>query len=157
VFKETWSKVLTGKHSFNAFSIQNGLKRDALSSLLFIFALEDAIRKSRMKKEGLELFGTHQLLVYAGVITTQSENIVSVKGNTEALLEAEEVGLELHAEKMKCKFMSRYQNAGRNHAVKIANKSFENVAKFKYFRNDINKNCIHKGIKSKLNFLNASL
>jgi hypothetical protein len=42
------------------------------------------------------------------------------------------VGLEVNAEETKYMFMSLYQNKGQNHNVKTANKSFENVAKFKY-------------------------
>jgi hypothetical protein len=43
---ETNSKVHIGKHLSDNFPIQNGLKQDnALSTLLFIFALEYAIRK----------------------------------------------------------------------------------------------------------------
>jgi hypothetical protein len=48
---ETYSKIRTGKHLSGAFPIKNGLKQgDALSPLLFNFALEYAIRKVRSKK-----------------------------------------------------------------------------------------------------------
>jgi hypothetical protein len=43
---ETYSKVRIGKHLSDSFPIQNGLKQgDALSQLLYNFALEYAIRK----------------------------------------------------------------------------------------------------------------
>jgi hypothetical protein len=41
----------------------------------------------------------------------------------------------------------RHENAGQKHCVLIANKSFENVAKFKYIGTIVaNKSCIHEEI-----------
>jgi hypothetical protein len=43
---ETYSKVRVGKHLSDTFAVKNGLKQgDALSPLLFNFALEYAIRR----------------------------------------------------------------------------------------------------------------
>jgi hypothetical protein len=52
--------------------------------------------------------------------------------------------------------MSRHQTAGQNHNINIANRSFENVRKFKYLGTTVtDQKLIHEESKSTLNSGNA--
>ena len=81
------------------FPIRNGLKQgDALTLLLFNFALEYAIRRVQVNWDGLKLNGTHQLLAYADDVNILGGRVYTVKKNAEALVAAtKEIGLEVRS------------------------------------------------------------
>ena len=55
-----------------------------LSPLLFIFALEYAIRRVQVNQDGLILNVTHQLLVYVDDVNILGGNVHALEKNAEA-------------------------------------------------------------------------
>jgi hypothetical protein len=61
---DMYSRVQVEKHLSDMFPIKNGLKQgDALFLLLFIFAVECAIRRVHVNLDGLKLNGKIQLFL----------------------------------------------------------------------------------------------
>jgi hypothetical protein len=83
--------------------------------------------------------------------------IDTMKQKTETLIEAnKEIGLEVSTEKTEYMLLSGQQNAGQNCDINIANRSFENVAQFKYLGTTAtNQNLSKEEIKGRLYSSNA--
>ena len=121
--------------------------------------MEYAIRRVQVNQDGLKLNGTHQLLAYADDVSILGGSVPTVKKNAEALVAAtKEIGLEVNAHKMKYMTVSRDQNAGRIHSMKMDNSSIERVEEFKYLGTNLtNQNSIQEEIKCRLKLGNVAI
>jgi sorting nexin-29 len=119
--------------------------------------LEYTIRRVQENQEGLTLNRTHQLSAYADDVNIVGGKIDTITKNKEALLDAsKKVGLEVNPEKTEYMLMSCSQKMEQKHSIKIVNRSFEDVPKFKYHGTTLSdQNCMHEEVKSRLNFGNA--
>ena len=106
------------------------------------------IRRVQVNQDGLKLNGRHQLLAYAVDVNILGGSVHNVKKNAEALVAAtKETGLEANAHKTKYMAVSRDQNAGRIHSMKIDTSPIERVEEFKYLGTILtNQNSIHEEI-----------
>jgi hypothetical protein len=87
-------------------------------------------------------------LVYADDVNILGKSARTVKENAALIVASKKTELEVNADKTKNMVMSRDQNAGRNHNMKINNISFERVEEFKYL--GTNQFSVQEEIKSKL-------
>jgi len=79
----------------------------------FSTLLEYAIRRVKVKQDGLKLNGTHQLLVYADDVNRLGVSVHTVKKNTEAFVAVSMATvLEVNAHKTKYMVMFHDQKEG---------------------------------------------
>ena len=74
---------------------------DALSPLLFNFALDYAIRKVQETNLGLDMSGTQQVLAYADDVNLIGDDIRKIERNADVLLNAcKDIGLAVNIGKI---------------------------------------------------------
>ena len=79
---EAYRRFRVGKRLFDMFPIKNCLQKgDALSPLLFNFALEYVISRFQVNQVGLKLNGTHHLLFFDNDVNILGESVCTVKKN----------------------------------------------------------------------------
>ena len=96
---------------------------DALSPLLFNFALEYAIRKVQETKLELDMNVTHQVLGYADYINVISD-IRTIKRNAEVLLIAcKDIGLAVNTGKIKYMEVGCHRGMMANEHIPIGSRA----------------------------------
>jgi hypothetical protein len=82
---------------------------------------------------GFKLNEKPHLLVYADDVNILDDKRDTIKKNAETFIDtSKDVSLQVNVEDTKYMSLSRHQNAGQNHDTKLANRSFEKVAQFRY-------------------------
>jgi hypothetical protein len=81
-------------------------------------------------------YGTQKVHYHIHVSNTWlyrvSDSVINITNQVSLCNAHKEIDLEVNVEKTKYMVMSRDQNAGKNHNIKLDNKSFERVEQFKY-------------------------
>jgi hypothetical protein len=101
---ENYRGVRAAKYLSDIFVVKKGLKKgDALSPLLFNFALEYAVSWIQVNQGGLQLNGTYQLLFHYADFNVFCGSVLTIKKNTRRffLAASKKFGLEAYADKTK--------------------------------------------------------
>ena len=109
-------------------------------------------------------------MVYSDEVNILGGSVQTIKENAEVLIVAsKEIGLEVNSDKTRYMVVSRDQNEGRSHSMKIDNRSFERVEELKYLGTNLTyQDSIQEEIESRVksgnvcyhsvqNFLSCSL
>ena len=85
-------------------------------------------------------------MVYVDDVNMLGRSVHTIKENAGAwIVASNEIGIEINADKTKYMVMSRDQNAGRTHNIKIDSSSFERVEQVQIFGNNLNKLKFYSG------------
>jgi hypothetical protein len=149
--RRTFADKFLVKNGLNSEPIKIDLKQgDALTPLLFNFALEYGIRTVRDNQVELKLNRTHQLLVYADDVNLLGDNMASIEKNTEILIGTSKGGWSRSKRRVYVVLSS--PECREIHDIKRGNRCFENVEQFRYLGTTItNQNLILGEIKRRLN------
>ncbi|KAJ4443615.1 hypothetical protein ANN_05289 [Periplaneta americana] len=94
-------------------------------------AIKYAIRKVQDNRQGLELNGLHQVLVYADNVNMLGGNPQTIRENTEILLEASNaIGLKVNPEKTKVRQKERMDFTGQENCKDSSNQNFIVIGRF---------------------------
>ena len=141
----------------NAFNLRDLILQELVKIIILIIlnnSLEYAIRRVQVNQDGLKLNGKYQLLAYEDDVNILGGSVDIIK--ICAVAATKEIGLEVNSHKTKYMTVSRDQNAGRIHSMKIENSSIERVEEFKYLGTTLtNQNSIQEEIKIRLELGNA--
>ena len=97
---ETYRRIWVGKNLSDMFPVRNDLKGDAVSPLLFHFALDYAIKMVQVNQDGLKLNGKYQLLVYADDVNVLGGSVCTIRKYTDSLVVVDkETGLKVNTDK----------------------------------------------------------
>jgi len=131
---ETCNTVQVGKHLCDMLPTRNGLKQiDALTPLVFNFAVEYAIRTVQVNHDGLKIKRTHKLF-YADDVNILGGSVQAIKENTEArVVASKEIGLEVNAKKKKTWSCLEIKKQDEVTIFKTDNRSFERVGELKFW------------------------